>query len=105
MKWEITIFKKINDTDSAGFHTEYKSPLATMRAYREDRHGNEQWKNRAAYTTATTLFRFRSVPYLKVTTDMCILCDGEDFEITSVEDVKGRGMYVEVLCERIDNFG
>lgn len=31
------------------------------------------------------------IPGVTVTTDMRILCDGHTFEITSVEDVKGRG--------------
>ena len=37
------------------------------------------------------------IPDVEITTDMRILCDGHTFEITSVEDVKGRGMYLEVL--------
>ncbi len=27
--------------------------------------------------------------------------DGEEYEITSVEDVKGRGMYLEVLAKKV----
>jgi len=29
-----------------------------------------------------------------------LVCDGGRYDITSVEDVKGRGMYVEVLAKR-----
>ena len=39
------------------------------------------------------------VPLVSVTTDLAILCDGDRFEITSVEDVKGRGMYLEVMAK------
>ena len=46
-----------------------------------------------------TLFRFRVIPGVSVTTDLALLCDGDRFEITSVEDVKGRGMYLEVMAK------
>ena len=36
---------------------------------------------------------------------MRILCDGHTFEITSVEDVRGKGMYLEVLVEEVKQSG
>ena len=65
----------------------------------EARHGSERWANRAAFSEATDLFRFRVIPGVSVTTDLALLCDGDRFEITSVEDVKGRGMYLEVMAK------
>ena len=50
---------------------------------------------------ATDLFRFRRIPGLGITTDHIIVTDGERFEVTSVEDVKGRGMYTEVLAKKV----
>ena len=47
------------------------------------------------------MFRFRRIPELTVTTSHTIVCDGERFEIVSVEDVKGRGMYTEVLAKKV----
>lgn len=41
------------------------------------------------------------IPNLIVTTEHFIECDGERFHITSVENVKGRGMYIEVLAEKV----
>ena len=41
------------------------------------------------------------IPGVAVTTDMRILCDGHTFEITSVEDVKGRGMYLEIMAQEV----
>ena len=73
--------------------------LASVRAYREGRHGSERWANMAAFSEATDLFRFRVIPGVFVTTDLALLCDGDCFEITSVEDVKGRGMYLEVMAK------
>ena len=47
------------------------------------------------------MFRFRTIPGLTITTDHVIMTGGETFDITSVEDVKGRGMYVEVLAKKV----
>lgn len=91
--------------DDEGFQTETDVVLATVRAYREGRHGSEKWANRAAFSEATDLFRFRTIPSLTVTTDMRLLCDGSVFEITSVEDVKGRGMYIEALAKEVQPSG
>ena len=51
------------------------------------------------------LFRFRTIPHLEVTTEMRIVCGNKTFEITSVEDVKGRGMYIEVLAKEVESSG
>jgi hypothetical protein len=36
---------------------------------------------------------------------MVLVCDGDRFEITSVENVKGRGMYLEVLAKEVKPSG
>lgn len=97
----VDIVKPTVTTDEDGFRITTDEVLATVRAYREGRHGNERWANRAAFTDATDLFRFRVIPKLTVGTDMALVCGAERFEITSVEDVKGRGMYVEVLARKV----
>ena len=85
--------------DTEGFAAQQDKVLAEVRAYHEARHGSERWANRAAFSEATDLFRFRVIPGVSVTTDLALLCDGDRFEITSVEDVKGRGMYLEVMAK------
>ena len=87
--------------DAEGFTTKGKHILAAARAYKEDRHGNTAWKNRAAFSKATALFRFRVIPGLTVTTAMLILHGCDYYNILSVEDVKGRGMYIEALAEKV----
>ena len=101
MSTQIQITQKQVTLDSEGFQTESDVVVATVRAYREGRHGSEKWANRAAFSEATDLFRFRTIPGLTVTTDMRLLCHGSVFEITSVEDVKGRGMYIEALAKEV----
>lgn len=86
--------------DSEGFSSTVDEVLASVRIYREGRHGSQRWANLAAFSEATDLFRFRCIPDLTVTTDHVIVCGGDRYDIVSVEDVKGRGMYVEVLAKR-----
>lgn len=97
----IDIVEKETIKDGEGFKTEKDKIIATVRAYREGRHGSEKWANRASFSDATHLFRFRCIPGVKITTAMTIVCGDGRFDITSVEDVKGKGMYVEVLAKEI----
>lgn len=105
MNTQIQITQKQITLDDEGFQTESDIVVATVRAYREGRHGSEKWANRATFSEATDLFRFRTIPGVKITTDMRLLCGDSVFEITSVEDVKGRGMYIEVLCKEVKPSG
>ena len=105
MNTQIQITQKQVTLDDEGFQTECDVVLATARAYREGQHGSEKWANRAAFSEATDLFRFRAIPGVKISTDMRLLCGDSVFEITSVEDVKGRGMYIEVLAKEVQPSG
>ena len=101
----IDIVEKQTIKDSEGFSTETDVILTSVRAYREGRHGNEKWANRAQFSEATDLFRFRIIPGVTITTAMVVVNDSGRFEITSVEDVKGRGMYIEVLAKEVKASG
>lgn len=100
---DIVETRKIKDEE--GFAMEKDVVVASVRAYREGRHGSEKWANRAVFSEATDLFRFRTIPGTVVTTAMQISTDGCRFAITSVEDVKGRGMYIEVLAKEVKPSG
>lgn len=89
-------------TDSEGFASTADEVLAKVRAYREDRHGTESWANRAAFSTATALFRFRKIPGVIVDSSQYLVCADGRYRILSVEDIKGRGMYYEVLAEKLE---
>jgi len=101
----IDLVEKQTVRDSEGFSTETDVILASVRAYREGRHGNEKWANRAQFSEATDLFCFRRIPNVTVTTAMVVVNNEGRFEITSVEDVKGRGMYIEVLAKEVKPSG
>lgn len=101
MNTHIEIISTEPIKDSEGFVTKVDHVLASIRGYKEHRRGNEAWKNRASFSTATSLFRFRKIPNINVTTDLSLVCSDGRYNILSVEDVKERGMYVEVLAEKI----
>lgn len=105
MREFIEIVRPEITTDADGFKTERDVTVAKVRAYREGRHGSEKWANRATFSTATTLFCFRYIPNVEITTDMIIVCEDQRFEITSIEDVKSRGMYIEVLVREVKSSG
>ena len=86
--------------DSEGFTHSEDEVLASIRVYREGRHGSQRWANLAAFSEATDLFRFRCIPGLTVTTDHVLVTEDGRFDIVSVENVKGRGMSIEVLAKR-----
>lgn len=95
----IDIIEPRKVKDESGFITVQDVVLASVRAYKEMRHGTRVWANRAAFSKATVLFRFRKIPDLKIDTSHVIVCDTGRYRIFSVEDVKNRGMYMEVLCD------
>lgn len=101
MNTRIEIISTEPVKDAEGFINQGDNVLVSVRAYKEERHGNEAWKNRASFSTASALFRFRIIPGVQIKTDMVISCESERFNIVSVEDVKDRGMYLEVLCEKV----
>ena len=97
----IYIITMEKDKDDEGFSNSQYKVLASVRAYREGRHGSQRWANLAAFSEATDLFRFRCIPNIDITTNHILLCDGDKYDIISVEDVKGRGMYIEVLAKKV----
>lgn len=54
MSTQIQITQKQVTLDSEGFQTESDVVVATVRAYREGRHGSEKWANRAAFPKPPT---------------------------------------------------
>ena len=77
----ISIVEPRKTKDSEGFAATEDVVVASVRAYREGRHGSEKWANRAAFSEATDLFRFRCTPGVKITTAMVIRCGDTRFNI------------------------
>src|SRR5699024_11308710 len=95
---------KLNDNqtleivkDEESLSEETDKILASVTAYKEERFGSKTWANRAAFSEANALFRFRDIPDLPIKPKMFIVCDDGRYEIISVDNVKNRNMYIEVL--------
>jgi head-tail adaptor len=91
--------------DAEGFATISDTVLASVRAYFEPKNGTEKWRNSAVFAEADALFRFRCIPGVTVDTTHIIICNGVRYNILSAEDVRGRGMYVEVIAKAVDSSG
>jgi head-tail adaptor len=102
MTERIDIVSTAPSKDAEGFAALSDEVVASVRAYREERHGGERWANMAAFSDATAMFRFRAIPGVEITASHAILCRGRRYRIISAEDVRGRGMYVEVMAEMLE---
>ena len=98
---DIVETRQVKDSD--GFAHSEDEVIASIRVYQEGRHGSQRWANLAAFSEATDLFRFRRTPGLTVTTDHVLVTENGRYDIVSVENVKGRGMYTEVLAKRSES--
>ena len=96
---ELGLIKRVQDDE--GFVSSAFERVASVRAYREGKHGSQKWANISSFSVATDLFRLRIIPDVTLTTDHILYCNGEKFDIISVEDVKGRGMYIEILAKKV----
>ena len=71
----IDIIEPRKIKDSSGFVTVHDVVLASVRAYKEERHASRAWANRAAFSKATVIFQFRKIPNLGIKADYVIVCD------------------------------
>ena len=105
MNTSIDIISTEPVKDAEGFVTTGDHILASVKAYKETRNTSAKWERivgNAAFSSVTVLFRFRKIPCLSVTTSHFISEADGRYNIVSAEDVRGRGMYVEVLAEKTE---
>ena len=103
MNTPIQIFRVVHAKDADGFAQPRDEVLARVRAYHEQRHGNVKWANRAAFSEATALFRFRTIPGVTVEPLYILVCKAGRFEVLSVEMLKN--LYYEILAREVEPCG
>lgn len=91
--------------DAEGFATTGYKVLASVRAYKEAQHGSERWANMATFSEASAMFRLRKIPGVTVDTALVITDEDGRYNIVNAEDVKGRGLYIEVLAKEVIQSG
>lgn len=106
---KMNIFIDIISTDpvkdAEGFVTTGDHILASVKAYKEVRNSTARWERiigYAAFSRVNAIFLFRKIPELTVTTSHFLSDSDGRYNIVSAEDVRGRGMYVEVLAEKLE---
>jgi len=103
MNTPVQILRVTYEKDADGFAIPTDQPVKSVRAYFEQRHGNVKWANRAAFSEATALFRFRAIPGVTVEPLYIIICGLKRYEVLSVEVLKN--MYVECLVKGSEPLG
>ena len=103
MREIVTIYRVVHEKDADGFAQPNDVPVATTRAYFEQRHGNVKWANRARFSEATALFRLRVSPTYDIKPLYIIVCRLKRYEVLSVEVLGGR--YVELLTKESEAIG
>ena len=101
----IILYRISYTKDKDGFTTAQEEPVASVRAYFEPKNTTEKWVNRAVLKEASALFRFRFLPNVRIDTSMVIDCLGERYNIVSVENVRQKNMYYEVIGRLEDTHG
>ena len=101
----IEIISSAPTRDAEGFAAKGDTVLANVRAYFEPKNSTEKWRNNAVFAEANALFRLRVIPGLAIDATMDILCGGRRYNILSVEDVRGRGQYLEIIGKAVDASG
>ena len=93
---EIISTEPLKDAD--GFVNHGETVLASVRAYFEQRNSTEKWRNMSQSSEVDALFRMRCIPGIMLTNRHAVLCNEKRYNIYSVENVKNRGMYIEILA-------
>lgn len=97
----ITILETRYKKDSEGFASPINVPIACVRACVEVKNTSEKWANNAMLQDVSALFRIRYIPNRVITTDMLIECHLGKFNIASIENIRGRNMYIEILAKKV----
>src|SRR5690625_4371953 len=90
-----------NVKDEKYFSEETDRNLASEKVYKEERIDSKTWENRADFSEENELFRYRNIPDLTIKPKMFIVYDDGRYEVVSVDNVKNRNMYIEVLTKKV----
>lgn len=85
--------------DAEGFVSKGETIVASVRAYFEQKNSTEKWRNMAQSSEVNALFKIRYIPNLIITNKHIIICNNTRYNIYSVENVRNRGMYLEILAQ------
>jgi head-tail adaptor len=105
MNQPIQIISTVPTKDADGFVTKGDTVIAAVRAYFEVKNSTEKWSNLSQFAEATALFRIRVIPDVIINTTNIILHNNIKYEILSVENIKNRNMYLEIIAKAVVGSG
>lgn len=88
MNTRIDIIDTILIKDAEGFSSKGEEVIASVRAYRDERHSSRKWANMAAYTKASVTFQMRRIPVVVIEPGMLIRCDTGEYKVLSIEVIR-----------------
>ena len=97
----IDIIERRVDKDAEGFGADTDVILASVRAEKSYASMDEKGANDATFAVQTATFKFRRIPALTIRPDMFIADAAGRYNITAVDEVSGRGMYLIVTAQRV----
>mgnify|MGYP000862602412 CR=1 FL=1 len=99
----IDIIERRVDKDAEGFGSEIDVILASIRAEKSYSLGDqrETTENDATFAVQTATFKLRRIPSLPIHPDMFIVDAAGRYNITAVDEMSGRGMYLVVTARLV----
>ena len=90
----IDIIERRVDKDAEGFGADTDVILASVRAEKSYASMDEKGANDATFAVQTATFKFRRIPSLPIHPDMFIVDAVGRYNITAVDEMSGRGLYI-----------
>ena len=101
----IEIIQRRGATDEEAFSSDQDVVLASVRAEKSYGSMTEKQANDATFAAQTAVFRLRHIPGLRVEPSMFITDAAGRYNITAVDEISGRGMYIEILAKKVTSSG
>lgn len=97
----IDIIERSVTKDAEGFGTERDVILASIRAEKSYSAMHETDANNAAFAVQTAVFKFRRLRGLTVSPAMFIADNAGRYNITAVDEMSGKGMYIVATAKLV----
>jgi head-tail adaptor len=101
MQTQVAVVRREYVLDAEGFSVSQSIPVMEAKAEVELKKANEFWANLAAWSEVDAIFRIRRKPGVEIDSSMLLIAPDGEYNVTSVDSIKGRGMYIEIMAKRI----
>lgn len=99
MHTQIRIVEPTYGKDADGFPTVSERTVAQIPCRMEVKNATEKWTLRSDLKEANAILTFRCIRGVTITRFMTVYIGDEMYDIVNVEDVRGRGMYTQLIVK------